>query len=354
MHTKTHIIFLCLSVMLLLSFAVKAETSNKHLLFPGEHNPFVFDDHPMSRDLKYPEWFKSSFLNFPEDLQDVRRDKKLGLIVYFGQDNCAYCVQLLDINFKKRTDIISYTQRFFDVVAVDIWGNLPVVMPDGRHSNEKQFANIARTQFTPSLIFYNPWGKEIFRMRGYYPPYRFRAALDYVVGGYYQKENFREYLERADPPLVFDEDELNPSSIFTAPPYLLERRTPATRPLVVFFEQSKCHACDVLHSGPLNDKDLLKSFANMEVVQLGIWADTPVITPAGKKTTARKWADDLELFYTPTILFFDEQGEEIIRIDSTVRLYRLSKVVLYVLTKAYQAYPNFQRWHTRLRQQQGE
>ncbi len=310
-------------------------------------NPYDFNDQPQTRMLKHPAWFKQSFLDLREDLKNAQEQGKLGLILYFGQENCAYCEKLLEINFNQRRDIVAYTQKFFDLVAINIWGDLPVTTPDGQVFSEKHFADAQKTHFTPSLIFYDTDGKEVFRMQGYYPPYRFRAGLDYVVGGYYRQETFRNYLERAEPPLVFEENELNYNEIFAPPPYLLVRRPAAAqRPLAVFFEQGNCHACDLLHSGPLRDPALLHELNNMEVVQLDMWADTPLVTPAGEKTTAKAWANALKLFYTPTLLFFDESGKEIIRIESTVQLYRLSRLVQYVLSKDYQRYPLFQRWHT--------
>lgn len=305
-----------------------------------------FDDRPRLREFKYPNWFKPSFLDLRADLKEARKNGKLGVAVYFGQDNCAYCEALLTVNFTRQSDIATYTQRYFDVIGIDIWGSLPVTTLDGRKLSERAFADEEKTNFTPTLIFYNTWGQEIFRMRGYYPPYRFRAMLDYLVGGYYQQENFRAYLERAEPPMIFDEDELNPNALFSPPPYLLDRSSiKAERPLAVFFEQSKCHACDLLHSGPLDDSHLHQELQKMDVVQLDMWRDTPVLTPDGQQLTARQWAEQLGLFYTPTLIFFDEEGNEVIRIDSTVGLYRLSKVVRYVLTKAYRDYPIFQRWH---------
>ncbi len=311
-----------------------------------------FDDRPRDRAFDYPPWFKSSFLNLPLDIKASKAAGKMGIAVYFGQKNCAYCEKLLNINFGKRTDIVAYTQRYFDVIPVDIWGSLDVIAPDGTKLNEQSYADREKTQFTPSLIFYNTDGKEIFRIRGYYPPYTFRAALDYVTGGYYTREKFSEYLERASPPMVFDEGDLNENSIFSAPPYLLDRRAAAQKPLLVLFEQSDCHACNVLHSGALQDYALLNRLQNLEVVQLDLWSQTPLITPEGKTTDTQAWARALDIFYTPTLIFFNEYGQEIIRIDSTVQLYRFNRVLEYVESKAYQRYPLFQRWHRRQLQEE--
>jgi thioredoxin-related protein len=85
----------------------------------------------------------------------------------------------------------------------------------------------------------------------------------------------------------------------------------------------------------------------LESVQLDILSNTPVLTPSGKKTTAQQWAEDLGLYYTPTIIFFDEHGKEIIRIDSVVGFYRLNNVLHYVLSKGYIEEPNFQLWRQR-------
>ena len=69
-----------------------------------------------------------------------------------------------------------------------------------------------------------------------------------------------------------------------------------------------------------------------------------MITPDGKRTTARDWAKALGIFYTPSLLFFDEQGKEIIRVDSVVRFYRLRKVITYITSRGYLTEPNYQRW----------
>lgn len=310
-------------------------------------DPLSFDDAPRTREILHPHWFETSFLDLGQDLEEAVAAGKKGLMVYFGQENCAYCEALMEINFKT-PDIVRYTREHFNVVALDIWGSRAVTTIEGATVTEQQFSIAQQTNFTPSIIFYDATGRQAFKMRGYYPPYKFRAALEYIADDHYQAEGFAEYLERADPPPRFSEDDLNEQDFFQPPPYALDRsRFPAVHPLVVFFEQSQCHACDVLHTEPLAQaqaKDLLNL---VEAVQLDMWADTPVITPAGRRTTAREWARDLGIFYAPTLLFFDERGAEIIRIDSVVRLYRLSRVLEYVIARGYETGLNYQQWHGR-------
>ena len=80
-------------------------------------------------------------------------------------------------------------------------------------------------------------------------------------------------------------------------------------------------------------------------------ANTPVITPIGEKFTAKQWAEDLQIFYTPTLVFFDEEGKEVLRADSVVRLYRLRGILDFIHKKGYLDAPTFQRWRENIQQQ---
>ena len=303
------------------------------------------DDTPRLRDIQYPKWFKLSFLELQEDLNEAIEEKKKGIIVYFGQKHCAYCEALMEVNFGKEQDIVRYTRKHFDVIPVDIWGSREVIDMQGVQSTEREYAEREKTNFTPSLIFYDEQGRESLRLRGYYPPYKFRAALEYVVDGYYRKESLRDYLERADPPPKFELGGINSREFFIQPPYALDRsQFPAQQPLVVFFEQHDCHACDIMHTEPLGDLATELLLDKFEAVQLDMWSDQPVLTPDGQRLTASQWARQLGLFYAPTLVFFDERGKEIIKVDSVVRLYRLRGVLEYVLSKGYLNTPHYQRW----------
>lgn len=313
-------------------------------LWAAEGSAVDFEDAPLTGLIEHPTWFKSSFLDLRADLDEALKAGKFGLAVYFGQRRCPYCRQLMEINFKT-DDIVHYTREHFDVVAVDVWSPEELTTVDGRTMSQREYAIQMGTNFTPSLVFFDREGKVALRLRGYYPPYQFRAALEYVAGGHYQRESFAVYMARGDQTLRFEKGDMVDEDFFGKPPYILDRsRFPAERPLVVFFEQGDCHACDILHTQPLRQPALRNLFEQLESVQLDRRGDTPLITPDGRATTARAWAEELELFYAPSILFFDEQGKEIIRVDSVAHFFRLRNVLNYVLTRAYQVYPNYQAW----------
>jgi thioredoxin-related protein len=348
-------LFACLYVSLAApAYAAEPLVSASFELNFGESidTPFI-DDAPRLTDNEHPAWFSETFLNLPNDLAQAKSKGKKGIILYFGQTHCAYCEALLEVNFEKEQDIVNYTRQNFDVIALDIWGNRIVTDFDGNELEEKSLAEFEQTDFTPSLIFYTEDGTEALRLRGYHPPYKFRGALKYVVEGYYKAESYRDYMARANPPPKFDLEDMNEQNFFMQPPYGLDRsRFSAQAPLVVFFERQNCHACDILHSDPLEDDATRKLLGQFEAVQLDMWSDQRVLTPEGKRSTARKWSQELGIFDTPTLVFFDRDGKEVFRIDSVVRLYRLRGVLEYVLAEAYKTSPTYQRWRETLQQAQ--
>ena len=121
---------------------------------PDELDSSDFDDSPAVRYIAHPDWFKVGFLDLREDLEEVLTSGKKGLLVYFGQENCAYCDAMMNVNFQL-ADIVEYTRRNFDVISVDIWGAGIITDMDGDELTEREFSVLNDTNFTPSLIFFD-------------------------------------------------------------------------------------------------------------------------------------------------------------------------------------------------------
>ena len=113
---------------------------------------------------------------------------------------------------------------------------------------------------------------------------------------------------------------------------------------MVFFEQKDCPNCDTLHSKILPDKEIRNILGGFDVYQLDMWSKTPVVTPSGKKTTARDWAKALNVEFAPSILVFNSKNEEIIRSEAFFKLFHTAGILDYVRTGAYQKEPSFQRY----------
>ncbi|UCE88982.1 MAG: thioredoxin fold domain-containing protein [Pseudomonadota bacterium] len=312
-------------------------------------DPNLTDDRRLSEPLTLPNWFKNSFLEMEDDLDAAVKAGKRGLIIYFHRDDCPYCKAHLEHNWGRK-DIAAYTRKHFDVITINVRGDRDVLDFDQTVSTEKEFALRHHANFTPSLIFYDANGRVALRLVGYRPPYQFRAALEYVADGHYRKENFRAYLARGERATSFGQDTLNEHDAFGRPPYILDRsRITGQRPLVVFFEERRCHPCDVLHGGPLSDDGTTGKLLALDAVQLDMWSNTPVVTPDGRRMNAKQWADRMGLSYAPTLIFYDERGAEIIRVDSVVGFFRLNRVLDYVVSGGYRQEPSFIKWREQQR-----
>jgi len=302
-----------------------------------------FSDEPVDQII-HPEWFKQSFLVLKEDVEDAKKSAKAGIIVFFGQRHCAYCKALITNDFGEKT-IAQYTQKHFDVVALDIYGDRTVTDFDGSEMSEHDFAIKFKAELTPTLDFYNTQGKLVFRLRGYYPPEKFKSALKYVAGKHYLTQRFRDYLNEAKTTTHVSRLNQKTPHLFQSPPYKLDRsQFVADKPLMVLFEKGDCNTCRQLHNGLLDQKEIQKLISQFDAVQLDMWSDTGVVTPNGKKQTAVEWAENMSLFFAPTIVFFDESGNEIYRIDSLVKLRRLRGILRYILSGDYMEEPNYESW----------
>ena len=57
-----------------------------------------------------------------------------------------------------------------------------------------------------------------------------------------------------------------------------------------------------------------------------------------------EWANKLNISYLPAMIFFNDAGKEVMRIDAQMRTFHIQSVFDYVLSGAYKTEPNFQRY----------
>ncbi|MBI5752191.1 MAG: thioredoxin fold domain-containing protein [Hydrogenophilales bacterium] len=290
---------------------------------------------------EYPAWFKDSFLNLQDDIAEAK-DANKRVMLLFTQDNCPYCNALIERNLAQK-EIEELMRKRFDVVAVNMWGDREVIGLDGKKHNEKSFSASLRVQFTPTLLFLDETGQIILRLNGYLPPARFKTALEYVAQNKEKEIGYRDYLAARTPPSTGGE--LIKEDFFKPAPHDLTRKPRGKpRPLAVFFEQKDCPSCAELHEKVLLDKETRDVIRKFDVIQLDMWSSTPVITPQGKRLTAREWAKALDVKYAPTIVLFNEQDREIIRSEAFFKVFHTQGIFAYVAEGGYKTEPSFQRY----------
>jgi thioredoxin-related protein len=296
-----------------------------------------------ARQTAYPDWFKDSFLEFADDVEEAAAEGKR-LIIFFHQDGCPYCNALVERNLSQK-DIEEKIRANFDVVALNLRGDRELVSVGGDAYTEKAFAEALNIQFTPTLLFFDESGKVILRLNGYVPPREFGIALDYVSQKKERHVDYRDYL--SDHLSSDSGSSLTSRSFFAPPPYDLKAARERGKPLAVFFEQRQCPNCDRLHADTISDPETSVIIGSFHAVQLDMWADDVLVTPTGSRTSAREWARELEVKYAPTIVLFSSDGVEVIRSEAYFKRFHTQSILDYVASGDYRREPDFQRYLTR-------
>ena len=289
--------------------------------------------------VEIPSWFKESFLDLREDIVEAK-DANKRVMVYFHQNGCPYCAKLVSDNFTNK-EIVDYMGKHIQAIDMNMWGDKEVTALDGKAYSEKDWAAKNKVWFTPSILFFDEKGKVALRINGYYPPEKFMHVLRYVAE---KKENtisFSDYYKQFSK--VKRPGKLAHEAFYLKPPHDLVALSKMNRPIAVFFEEGNCDPCDRLHKNTFKEADTLEQLSRYNVVQLDRFADTPVITPAGKKTTARKWASELNIAYTPSAVMF-VGGKEVIRIEGFLKGFHVQSVLDYASSGAYKTEPSLQRY----------
>lgn len=317
-------------VLILMGGSVQSATSES--LDQGMVNPGYHDK---------PTWFKESFLDIREDIAEATESNKR-LMLYFYQDGCPYCAKLLNDNFADR-EIAKKTQDHFEVIAINMWGDREVLDLAGETTTEKQFASALRVQYTPTLLMLDETGKVILRINGYFAPHKFTVALDWAGGRQEKRIDFRSFYAKARPEAA--SGKLAEIKHTLDKPYrLADARKDAYRPLLVMFEQPVCAACDELHQDTMRREGVSHALTNVDVVVLDMWSDEMLQTPDGRMLKTKDWARELDIKYAPSLVFFDTAGSEVFRTEAYLRAFHVYGAIDYVVTGAYKAQPNFQRF----------
>lgn len=304
-----------------------------------------FNEDAVAVRIEHPAWFKHSFLDLRGDLDDAKQAGKLGVLLFLSTPRCSYCRAFLDFTFADpaiRRDLTKH----FDVIGLQVISDDEITDEHGKTWTMKQYVAAEKAYVTPTLIFLRHDGKRLLRIVGYYPPEKFRGVLDYLLSGHYEREALGAFLARREPQSAAGYAIVRDPELFGAPPHILDRRAaPAARPLLVLLERPGCASCEQFHRKVLKDSAIRALVKRYEAVQLDMTDDrTKVLTPAGERLSPKQWTEKLDLVYAPALVFFDEHGKEVYRLDSELLRERTEGSLQLVLEKGYRDEPQLQRW----------
>ncbi len=117
---------------------------------------------------------------------------------------------------------------------------------------------------------------------------------------------------------------------------LAEARAKGKQALLVVFEQEGCPACLYMKRNVLNRVDIQefygKAFVNLS---LDINGSIPLRDFAGREVTEKAYAQTAKIKGTPTFVFYDLDGAEIVRAAGTVKTGEFRLLGRFVATGAY-------------------
>ena len=298
----------------------------------------------------YPTWFKDSFYDLKVDLQDARDGGKKGIMIFFSMKTCSYCKAIIETTFQQ-ADIVKRLRSNYDVIGLEIFSDSEVVNINGQTFWAKDFAVQEKAKFTPTMIFYDLNGKKQLRLIGYQSPKKFRVVQNFLDSGKYTQMKLSDYMHKRK---TTSKDSTKRSTALN-----FDRRNSSDRPQMVVFESANCTKCQQLRT--MLKAPVLQSYTKR--ISIMYMSDenisSQVTRPDGRKQNGKEWLNQLGLIHSPSMVFFDEKGKEILRIDTDILISEYGKVVSvhdenildnirarlqFVLEKGYITLPQFQRW----------
>lgn len=134
-----------------------------------------------------------SYLSAPYDLTAKGRGGGKYLLVLFEQRQCKACDELhMDILARKRS---RQELQHFDVALFDMWSDTPLVTPGGKPTTADLWARQLNVQYAPTMVFFDPAGKEVFRASAYLKAFHVQGSMAYVyTGAYREQPSFQRFL----------------------------------------------------------------------------------------------------------------------------------------------------------------
>lgn len=277
-----------------------------------------------------PSWFKVGFLDFKSDVADARKQGK-HVIAFMHLDDCPYCERMLKESFVKGENK-EFMQKHFDVIGVNIRGDLDVAWIDGKNYTERALAQHLKIVATPTIVFLDLDANTVLRLNGYRDPQAYRYALEYVQAKAYRDQPFAAWLAARDKPAVYT---LRDHPQFTKATNFKGNR----KPLAILFEDRNCGECARFHEKTLSHPDVVAEMKKFQFVRLDTDSKEPIVDLDGKTTTAGEWAKALGLSYRPALALFNE-GRQIVLIDGVLYHFHLKERLRFTSGAFYKQYPS--------------
>ena len=284
-----------------------------------------------------PSWFTESFLDIGEDVEEAGdEDKKV--LLFFHLDGCPYCDAMLKQNFAGG-DNKGFIEENFSVIAVNIKGDREITMPDGEGMSEKDLAKLLGVKYTPTIVFLDKAGKQIFRTNGYRNPSLFGHTVEYVAKNQVGQQTLNQFIAgKTQPSYQFVEHDMLTSTTDLSG---------FSDPVLMLFEDQRCTGCTAVHEKLLNRDNVRDELDKFLFVRFDADSEQPITWFDGSKVTPKQVAEQHDLSYRPGFLLFDK-GQKIIEIDNRLYSFHFNAVLSFVSGRNYETHDDFNAYRNAL------
>lgn len=114
----------------------------------------------------------------------------------------------------------------------------------------------------------------------------------------------------------------------------------AGKRVLIVFHQDNCPYCNLLVERNLSQKDIVDLMRErFDTIAINMWGDREVTDLAGRTLTEKAFAAALKVQFTPTLLFFDEKGEVVLRLNGYLPPPRFKAALEYVANRREKELP---------------
>jgi thioredoxin-related protein len=115
------------------------------------------------------------------------------IAVFFEQKDCPNCDTL---HQKVLTDPDTRGMlKKYQAVQLDMWGQIPVITPDGKSITAREWAKQLDIKYAPTIMLFNDEGREVIRSEAFLKVFHTQSIFDYVLSGAYkQQPNFQRFI----------------------------------------------------------------------------------------------------------------------------------------------------------------
>lgn len=108
----------------------------------------------------------------------------------------------------------------------------------------------------------------------------------------------------------------------------------SSKRLVLFFYQDGCPYCEKLIRNNFSQKQIVDlARSHFDIVSINMWGDRDVVDLQGVSGTEKQLAEKLGVMFTPTVIFLNEQGKSVLRINGYYHPAKFMTVLNYVAEK---------------------